>query len=127
VTELGRTLLVAAGGAIGAALRYLVTGWAQKLWGAVFPWGTAVVNIAGCFFIGFLMTLAIELSSLRPELRLFLVTGILGGLTTFSTFGHETMHFAQEGATLLALANLALNVIAGFLAVLAGTWTARML
>ncbi|MGE5507334.1 MAG: fluoride efflux transporter CrcB [Chitinophagales bacterium] len=115
------------GGAIGATARYLVTGWGQKAFGTEFPWGTAIVNIAGCFLIGLLMTLAIEVSPMRPELRLFLVTGILGGLTTFSTFGWETIRFVQEGELLVALSNLGLNLVVGLAATLAGTWVARSL
>lgn len=104
-----------------------MTGWAQKAFGTEFPWGTAVVNVGGCFLIGFLMTLALEISAMRPEVRLFLVTGILGGLTTFSTFGYETVRFVQEGASVAALANLGLNLVAGLAAVMAGTWLARSL
>lgn len=115
------------GGAIGATARYLVAGWGQKAFGPEFPWGTAIVNFVGCFLIGFLMTLALEVSPMWPELRLFLVTGVLGGLTTFSTFGYETMRFVRDGALLMALANLGVNLVAGLGAVMLGTWVARAL
>lgn len=124
---MNKILAVAVGGAIGATSRYLITGWGQKAFGTEFPWGTAIVNIVGCFLIGFLMTLTIEILPMRPELRLFLVTGILGGLTTFSTFGYETMKFAQEGAAFAAIGNVGVNLLVGLPAVLAGTWVARLL
>ncbi|MDI6870888.1 MAG: fluoride efflux transporter CrcB [Bacillota bacterium] len=122
-----KLLAVALGGLLGASARYLVSGWAQRAWGSSFPWGTALVNIVGCFLIGYLMTYSVEISPMRVELRLFLVTGILGGFTTFSAFGYETMRFVQDGASLLALANLGLNLIAGLGAVMLGTWLARTL
>ncbi|HHW15336.1 MAG TPA: fluoride efflux transporter CrcB [Firmicutes bacterium] len=122
-----KLLAVALGGLLGASARYLVSGWAQKAWGSSFPWGTALVNIVGCFLIGYLMTYSIEVSPMRVELRLFLVPGILGGLTTFSAFGYETMRFVQDGTPLLALANLGLNLIGGLGAVMLGTWVARSL
>lgn len=124
---MNRLLVIALGAGVGALARYLVSGWAQRMFGSSFPWGTAIVNIVGCFLIGFLMTWSIERSPMSLELRLLLVTGFLGSLTTFSTFGYETMRFSQDGVHLMALANVALNVIAGFAAVVFGTWIARNL
>jgi CrcB protein len=124
---LNQLLAVATGGALGSTARYLVSDWAQKAFGPDFPWGTALVNIAGCFLIGFLMTLATELPLLRPEVRLLLVTGFLGGLTTFSTFSYETVRLAQTGAPLAALLNAGVNLLVGLPAVLLGAWLARRL
>lgn len=120
-------LAVALGGLLGASARYLVSTWAQKWLGSSFPWGTAIVNLVGCFFIGYLMTHGVEVSPLRAEARLFLITGILGGFTTFSTFSYETMRLVQDGAALPALGNLGLNVIAGLGAVALGVRFAKLL
>ena len=123
--NVSRLLAVALGGLLGSSARYLVTGWAQRLLGPSFPWGTAIVNVTGCFLIGLLMTWGVGSIPMRVESRLFLVTGLLGGFTTFSAFGYETMRFLQDGASLMALANLGLNLVAGLAAVLVGSLVAR--
>jgi len=122
-----RIVLVGLGGGIGSIARYCITSWAQTLLGTTFPWGTAVVNIGGCFLIGFLITFGMELSSWSEETRLLLITGFLGGLTTFSTFGYETTHAFLERSIALAVGNIALNLVAGLLAVALGMAVARML
>ncbi len=121
-----RLLYVGRGGFLGACARYLVTGVVQRLSGALFPLGTAVVNLAGCFLIGFLMTFGVEVAPMSTEVRLFLVTGILGGLTTFSTFGWETVRLFEEGTVALGAANIALNLMAGLVAVVLGIAAARV-
>lgn len=120
-----RLAIVSLGGAMGAGARYWVTGFVQRLAGTEFPWGTAVVNLIGCFLIGFVMTFGTEMSSMSTETRLFLVTGIFGGLTTFSAFGYETMRLLQEGSLLPAIGNVALNLIVGLFAVATGIFMAR--
>lgn len=122
-----RAAIVGIGGLLGAVGRYLVTGWFQALLGSTFPWGTALVNIVGSFFVGFIVTLGTETLTMATETRLFLVVGILGGFTTFSSFGYETMRLAQSGSYLSAVANVALNVILGLIAVFLGIAVARML
>ncbi len=113
-------LLVALGGATGSVLRWLVTQWAQRLTPASsFPWGTLTVNAVGSLAIGALMTLAAERASLSPEMRMLLVTGVLGGFTTFSAYSYETLVLLKDGQTsaaaLYAFGSVALGVAAAFL------------
>jgi CrcB protein len=109
--------LIAGGGALGSVLRYLVQGWVQTLSGGVFPLGTLAVNIVGCLAIGFLNKAFTEALLLRPELRLALTVGVLGGFTTFSAFGWETFSLANDGQTLRAGLNVLLSVGSGLAAV----------
>jgi CrcB protein len=120
-----RLLLVLAGGALGSAARYLVATWAANRWGAVFPWGTLGVNIAGCFLIGLLATLADEAGRIGPDTRVFLVVGVLGGFTTFSSFSLETLRLAEENELFRAAAYLLASVGIGLLAALVGIAAAR--
>ncbi|MDY6832065.1 MAG: fluoride efflux transporter CrcB [Thermodesulfobacteriota bacterium] len=120
--ELNRIFLVMAGGALGAASRYGVGLMAVRLWGARFPWGTLAVNLAGCFLIGLLFALSDRVRLLSPEMRLLLITGYLGALTTFSTFSLETVNAGRAGLTLLPLANILINNIGGLALTLAGMW-----
>ena len=83
-------LLIAAGGAFGSVLRYAVQGWVQRAANGSFPVGTLTVNVLGCMFVGFLAALLTGPVLIREEYRLGLTVGILGGFTTFSTFGLET-------------------------------------
>ena len=88
-----KILLVMAGGSIGALSRYGVSLVAAQLLGTKFPWGTLIVNLSGCFLIGLAFTLAERgLSIMNPSIRLFFITGFFGALTTFSTFGLETVN-----------------------------------
>lgn len=116
-----RILLVGIGGAVGSVLRYLVSGWVQNASGSVsFPFGTLAVNVSGCFVIGILSYLADVRGLLTPELRALFVIGVLGGFTTFSSFGNETMALARDGEMGYAFANIALSLILGLGAVYAG-------
>jgi CrcB protein len=85
-----RVLLVALGGAVGSALRYLTAVLALRWFGADFPWGTLVVNLVGSFLIGVVNELGGDALKLSPDARLFLATGVMGGLTTYSAFSYET-------------------------------------
>jgi CrcB protein len=97
-------LLVAVGGAIGSAGRYLIGGWFQKQLGPDFPWGTFIVNATGSFAIGVILALA-ENFPLFPEATLFLTVGVLGSYTTFSTFGYDTLQLVSEGRVGAVLLN----------------------
>lgn len=110
-------LLVMAGGSLGALSRYGVSLLAAKLFGPRFPWGTAIVNLSGCFLIGLAFALADRgLGIMNPSIQLFFITGYLGALTTFSTFGLETVNAFREGRYLVSAANiLANNAIGSFL------------
>lgn len=114
-------LLIGVGGFIGSVLRYLVSGYVQQVSkGTGFPYGTLTVNVVGCFVIGFLAQLAESRGIFTTELRLFVFVGLLGGFTTFSSFGNETFNLARDGQMLGALANIGANVIVGLLAVVVG-------
>jgi CrcB protein len=115
-----RVIWISLGGAIGTAARYLVSGWAARLWGPLFPWGTFAVNFSGSFLIGLVMETALTTRSISPAVRLFLTTGFLGGLTTYSAFNYETIRLVREGAWRLATANFVLTSVACLVAGLAG-------
>ncbi|MDX1385198.1 MAG: fluoride efflux transporter CrcB, partial [Thermoanaerobaculia bacterium] len=118
-----RILAIGAGGALGAIARYGLTSWVARAAPGLFPLGTAVVNVAGCLAIGVLMRLVEASEALGPNLRLFLIVGFLGSLTTFSTVGYETFHFLRTGEPKVALATVAVNLAVGLAAVTLG-WTA---
>ncbi|ABW68782.1 fluoride efflux transporter CrcB [Desulfosudis oleivorans] len=120
--EINRIFLVMIGGGLGAASRYGVGLMTVRLWGTRFPWGTLAVNLVGCFLIGLLFALSDRVRLLSPEMRLLLVTGYLGALTTFSTFSLETVSAGRAGLTLLPLANILINNIGGLALTLAGMW-----
>jgi fluoride exporter len=114
-------LLVGFGGFIGSVLRYLTSGYVQQSTKSIdFPYGTLAVNVIGCFIIGFLAQLAEDRGVFTSESRLFVFTGFLGGFTTFSSFGNETLNLARDSQILNALANVGLNVLLGLFAVWLG-------
>lgn len=121
-----KLLLVAGGGALGSAARYLVGTWVQGLSGAGFPWGTFFVNASGSFLIGAVLGL-FENSGLPNGARLFLAVGVLGGYTTFSTFSHETLKLLENGNPGLAFLNAAGQLAAGLVAVFGGILLVRAL
>lgn len=108
-------LLVAAGGAAGAILRYLLDRRVQRISDAAFPWGTLTVNVIGSAVLGFLTALAL-VGSTGETLRFLVGVGLCGSLTTFSTFGYETVRLFTDGARLHAVANVVITVVAGFAA-----------
>jgi fluoride exporter len=112
--DLQKILYVGIGGFAGAALRYIVSLASARLFGTQLPYGTLIVNVLGGLLIGLLMELSIATDLVPPNLRLFLVTGVLGGLTTFSTFSYETMSLMGDGSWLLAALNTALNLFLSF-------------
>ncbi|NOT21444.1 MAG: fluoride efflux transporter CrcB [Nitrospiraceae bacterium] len=116
-----KLLLIGAGGFIGSVLRYVIGGTVQTLSQSVaFPYGTLAVNILGCFCIGFLSELVDTRALIGAETRAFLVVGILGGFTTFSAFGNETMNLMRDGEAALALMNVGTQVLLGLGAVWLG-------
>jgi CrcB protein len=116
-------LLVALGGALGAMARYGLGGWIHR-YVSTFPAGTLTINVLGCFVIGGVLYLTVDRPTLSPEARLFLAIGVLGGFTTFSTFGYETFEMLRDGAVVPALANAGASVGLGLLAVWLGHVTA---
>lgn len=113
MTTLDKWLLVMLGGSLGAASRYGVSLLTARLFGPQFPYGTMVVNLAGCFLIGLLFALADRSRLLTPDVRLLLITGYLGALTTFSTFSLETVNAGRAGLTLQSLTNILINNLGG--------------
>jgi CrcB protein len=107
-------LFVAWGGALGSVCRYLLSIWTQSAAQSIdFPYGTLAVNLIGCFLIGVLAQLAEARSAFTSETRVFLFVGVMGGFTTFSSFGSETINLLRDGEMVNALANVAANVILG--------------
>lgn len=115
-----RFVWIAAGGGLGAVLRFLLSGFVQRMSNDVFPIGTLTVNVTGCLVIGFLGALFAGPAFVRDEWRYFLLVGLLGGFTTFSTFGYETLALADGGEWARVGANLVLSNGLGLLAVWIG-------
>jgi len=125
---LGQVLLVGLGGFVGAGARYTLSGLVHRLPAlGGFPWGTLAVNLVGCLAIGFLGGMMELRQVLGPGQRLFLIIGVLGGFTTFSTFAYETLGLAHAADFLKALANVALHLVAGLLAAWLGYTGAQQL
>jgi fluoride exporter len=121
-------LFVGLGGALGSIARYLVSTWVQTAAKSInFPFGTLTVNLVGCFVIGFLAQLAEGRGVFTSESRAFVFIGILGGFTTFSSFGNETLNLARGGEFWNALANVGLNVVIGLFAVWLGRTAAYLI
>ena len=118
--------IVGCGGFIGAALRYIISLNAAKIFGADFPYGTLIANIIGAIIIGFVMKMSLDTSLITPNTKLFLTTGMMGGLTTFSTFSYETVTMLNSGQYVLGALNLGLNVVLSFIGVTLGMIVARL-
>ena len=118
---------VSLGGLIGAVSRYLIGTWAGTLWGAAFPWGTLLINVAGSLILGFYLTLAVERPPHRPLVRLLVTIGFCGAFTTFSTFTYETVWLWQRGAWPVAAGYVVASLVLGLLAVVIGMAAARAL
>lgn len=113
-------LLVALGGAIGATLRHLVGTLTLRIFGSGFPWGTATVNILGSFVMGVIVELVARKFSASMEWRLFLMTGMLGGFTTFSSFSLDTAFLWERGETVVAFGYVVGSVVLSIAALFAG-------
>ncbi|CAD7046002.1 fluoride efflux transporter CrcB [Pseudorhizobium endolithicum] len=113
-------LLVALGGAIGSVCRHVVGHWSLRILGPAFPWGTLVVNVAGSFVIGLLAELIARRLDASVEMRLFLMTGFLGGFTTFSAFSLDALALFERGALAAAGTYVLASVCLSLAAVLGG-------
>ena len=120
-------VLVAAGGAIGSVFRYLVGVWSVRLAGVNFPWGTLTVNVVGSFLIGLLVELVARRLNASMEMRLFLVTGVLGGFTTFSSFSLDAVSLFERGALGLSAVYVIASLSVSIAAVFAGLALGRNL
>ncbi|MEX1300049.1 MAG: fluoride efflux transporter CrcB [Desulfotignum sp.] len=121
-----KLLLVMVGGSLGAASRYGISLLAVKMWGTRFPWGTLTVNLVGCFLIGLLFGLSDRMRLLTPEMRLLLITGFLGALTTFSTFSMETVSAGRAGLMVQPVVNILINNLGGLALTVMGLWIGSM-
>jgi fluoride exporter len=123
---LDKYLVVLAGAGLGGLARYALGTWIMAKYGGRFPLGTLLINISGAFLIGLLMTLLTERLQPHPNWRLFLVMGVLGGYTTFSSFEYETLQAVRDGERWMGLLYVAGSVLLGYLAVwLGAALTAR--
>ncbi|MND66700.1 putative fluoride ion transporter CrcB [compost metagenome] len=113
-------LLAALGGAIGSVLRYLVGVFSVRWFGPGFPWGTLTVNVIGSFIIGLSVEMIARRFDASMELRVFIVTGIIGGFTTWSSFSLDTMVLFERGAITAAAAYVIGSLVVSFAAVFAG-------
>ena len=120
-----KILYVGIGGFIGAVLRYIISIHSPKLFGTTLPYGTLIVNVMGGILIGFITQLSISTQMISPNLKLFLTTGIMGGLTTFSTFSNETINLFSEGSYILAIINICLNLFLSLIGVILGKGIAQ--
>lgn len=120
-------LYIAAGGALGAMMRYGVSNGVHMLFGRDFPYGTLTVNVLGSLLIGLLYILLIERYSMGPQVRAILIIGVLGAFTTFSTFSLETYNLLEDGEFLKAILNVLLSVTLCLIAAWAGVMIGRQL
>ena len=121
---MGKLFLAGVGGFIGSSLRYAVTGWVQAWSRSIdFPYGTLAVNLLGCFVIGFLSQLAETRGLFTAESRTLIFIGVIGGFTTFSAFGNETISLWREGQNAPAFVNIAAHLVLG----LGAVWSSRVL
>ncbi len=112
------------GGGIGSGLRFLMTDWTHKHVAGVFPWGTLWVNLIGSFVIGVLWEIS-ERVSVAPDLRVFVLVGILGGFTTFSSYALESITLLRAGETGYALINIIATNMLGLVLVVAGAMLSK--
>jgi fluoride exporter len=126
---MGMYIFVAIGGAIGTVGRYWLSGVVARMIGETFPWGTLLINVTGSFIIGFFATLTGPDGRVyaASTTRQFVMTGICGGYTTFSSFSLQTLNLANDGEALRAGANVGLSVVLCLIAVWAGSVAANSL
>lgn len=122
-----KLLLIALAGGFGALSRYGLAGLIQRSTDSIFPWGTAVVNVLGCFLFGLLWVAMEERFALSPETRAIVLTGFMGAFTTFSTYMFETQQLLEDSQYLAAFGNLGLQNALGLAAVVLGLTIGKMI
>jgi CrcB protein len=116
----GKYLAVGIGGFVGSIARFWLATYVGQRMGTRFPYGTFLVNVSGCFLVGFAMTILAEKTNLSPTYRYLIPIGFIGGYTTFSTFEYETLRAIQDGQFTIGLLNIVLSVAVGFVMVWTG-------
>jgi fluoride exporter len=120
-------LAVAIGGTLGCWARYLMTNVVQALLGRDFPYATLSINVIGSFLMGFLFVATLDRLIVNPYVRLGVLTGFLGGFTTFSTFAMETLLLAEDGETGKAILYVVASLVLGIGGAIGGAYMARSL
>ena len=115
-----KTILIASAGFVGTLVRYWLAGFVARQYGETFPWGTLLVNLVGCFLAGAMYYLAEERLIISPTVRAIIFIGLLGGFTTFSSYGLQTFTLLRDGQIGLATINVAISNVLGLLMVWAG-------
>jgi len=122
-----KLLWLTLGGALGALMRYVFSGFVYKFMGVSFPYGTLAVNLIGCFIMGFSISLAETRFIISPNIRMFLMIGFLGAFTTFSTFMLETDNFLRDGEMMRTFMNVFLSIMLGFVCLRIGSFAGKLL
>ena len=123
----GDLLIISLGAVVGADARYLISRYAAKLLGPVFPYGTLLINISGSLIVGFFVIWTTERVFIDPRWRLLVIVGFCGSFTTFSSYAYESMAYFEQGQWLLMWSNILTNNVLCLLAVVAGMALARLL
>lgn len=122
-----KILYVGIGGFVGTCLRYMISVNSPQIFGTKLPYGTLIVNVVGGILIGLIMELSLTTDLITANLRLFLTTGIMGGLTTFSTFSYETVSLFSDGSYMLGTLNTCLNLFLSFFGVIVGKYISQII
>ena len=122
-----KTILIALAGLVGTLLRYWLSGLVARRFGETFPWGTMAVTLIGCFVTGAVFYLSEERFLINPAARTVIMIGLLGGFTTFSSYGLQTFTLVRDGEFGLATLNVAVSNVVGLLMVWAGYFSSKAL
>jgi fluoride exporter len=120
-------IAIAIGGVLGCWARYAMTNLVQAIYGREFPYATLSINLLACFMMGFLFEETLNRLTISPVLRLGILTGFIGGFSTFSTFAMETLLLAEQGEPARGLLYVLLSIVFGLAAVTGGVYLARNL
>ncbi|MBS0222534.1 MAG: fluoride efflux transporter CrcB [Proteobacteria bacterium] len=118
---------IAIGGILGCWARYAMTNLVQAIYGREFPFATLSINVLACFLMGFLFVETLERLTISPVMRIGILTGFIGGFSTFSTFAMETLLLAEQGEATKSVLYVVLSLVFGLLATFAGAYIARNL